>query len=151
MRLADDEDREAVMDLQRQAYARSCELLGLEPLPLLAPEEEIFEDYEVWLLEPEGKLLGTLILQPRQSDMLVWSIAVVPEAQGRWLGALMLQTAELRARQFGHRQMALYTDSGLARLIEWFKQHGYQVARTEQISDRELTHMAKSLEEPAAS
>lgn len=147
MRLADENDRDAVMELQRAAYARNRELLGLEPLPLLAPVAEIFEDYEVWLLEYDDQLLGVLILEPRADDMLIWSIATAPQAQGRGLGALMLKTAELRARQFGHKAMALYTSSALEDLIGWYKRQGYAVSRIEQISDRELTHMSKSLDQ----
>ncbi len=146
MRLADDDDKEAVAALQQAAYAKNRELLGQEPLPLLAPIDEIFEEYEVWLLEAEdGALVGVLILEPRREDMLLWSLAVKPDMHGRGLGKLLLQTAELRAGQFGHKIMRLYTGAPLHDLIEWYERRGFAVERTEELSDRDLVHMMKEL------
>jgi len=144
MRLAEDDDRHAVASLQEAAYARNRELLGQEPLPLLAPIDEIFDEYEVWLLEADdGRLVGVLILEPRQEDMLLWSLAVHPDVQRRGLGKLLLQTAELRAGQFGHTILRLYTGAQLQHLIDWYGRHGFVVERIEEISDREIVHMAK--------
>ena len=149
MRLADDEDKQAVEALQTAAFARNRELLGVEPLPLLMPIDEIFDNYEVWLLEgDDGDLIGALILEPRADDMLLWSVAVDPTAQRRGLGKLLLQTAELRAGQFGHSIMRLYTGAELQHLIDWYGRHGYDIERTETLSDREVVHMVKDLSVP---
>lgn len=145
MRLANDDDHDAIKELQEAAYAQNRELLGLEPLPLQTPVDEILEEYEVWLLEGDEGLLGVLVLEPRAKDMLVWSVAVAPEAQRKGIGKLMMDTAELRARQFGHGVMRLYTGSKLAHLIDWYKRLGYEVERSEKITDREITHMVKQL------
>jgi GNAT superfamily N-acetyltransferase len=90
-------DLPAVTALQRAAYAKNRPLLGVEPLPLLADYAQVFADYEVYLAERDGTLEGVLILEPRAADLLIWSVATAPAAQGRGVGNRMLAFAETRA------------------------------------------------------
>ena len=59
-------DIPALTALQRAAYARNRDILGVEPLPLRADYDAIFANYETWLAEESGALLGALILEPLQ-------------------------------------------------------------------------------------
>lgn len=138
-------DLDAVVALQQAAYARNRVLLGCEPLPLLADYGRIFEDYEVWLAE-DGGLVGALVLEPRQDDLLIWSIATDPGHQREGLGKSMLRAAERRARQLGFGIVRLYTGAALQHLIDWYGRHGYTVERIEQLSDRAITHMMHRLD-----
>ena len=144
-RRAGDGDRAAVEALQAAAYARNRRLLGVEPLPLQADYGEIFKSMEVWLAEERGKLQGVLILHARADDLLIWSIAIAPDAQGRGLGPIMLDAAEVRASQLHQKLVRLYTGTKLDTLIGWYHRHGYEIERTEQLSDRQITHMVKSV------
>jgi ribosomal protein S18 acetylase RimI-like enzyme len=144
-RRATDADLTRVQNLQAEAYARNRRLLGMEPLPLQADYSEIFHTMEVWLAEERGLLQGVLILQPRPGDLLIWSIATAPDAQGHGLGPIMLDAAEVRAGQLGRSVIRLYTGSKLDTLIGWYHRHGYEIERTEKLADRELTHMTKTL------
>src|ERR1051325_2513185 len=99
--------------LQRAAYAKTRPLLGVEPLPLLADYQQVFAEYEVWLAESAGALDGVLILEPRADDLLIWSVAVAPAAQGRGVGNAMLAFAETRARALGRSCIRLYTGAPL--------------------------------------
>jgi ribosomal protein S18 acetylase RimI-like enzyme len=138
-------DLDAVVRLQRAAYARNRQLLGREPLPLLADYGQVFNDYEVWLAEDDG-LTGVLILEPRAGDLLIWSIATDPARQQAGLGKAMLGAAEVRARALGLPIMRLYTGATLEHLVDWYGRHGYGVERIEQLSDRAITHMMKRLD-----
>jgi N-acetylglutamate synthase-like GNAT family acetyltransferase len=142
-------DRDAVVALQRAAYARNRVLLGREPLPLLADYEQIFRDYEVWLAEESG-LAGVLILEPRRDDLLICSIATDPSKQAKGLGKAMLAAAEARARGLGLSVIRLYTGATLQHLIDWYGRRGYAVERIEELSDRAITHMMKRLATPEA-
>lgn len=141
-------DRPEVEALQHAAYARNRRLLGVEPLPLQADYARIFETMEVWLAEERERLRGVLILEPRADDLLIWSLAAAPDAQKQGLGAIMLDAAELRARQLGHTLIRLYTGAPLATLIAWYQHHGYEVERHEDLSDRCITHMVKRFDKP---
>ena len=145
LRRATRDDLPTVVALQRAAYAKNRPLLGVEPLPLLADYEEIFRAYEVWLAEREGTLEGVLILEPRADDLLIWSVAVAPQAQGRGIGNVMLAFAESRARQIGRSRIRLYTGQPLTFNIAWYTRHGYAHESTEDMGDRVRVNLIKHL------
>lgn len=146
-RRATEADRPAVEALQTAAYARNRRLLGVEPLPLQADYAEIFATMEVWLAEERDQLRGALILHPRADDMLIWSIAASPDAPRQGIGQIMLDAAEVRARQLGRRTMRLYTGAVLEGLIRWYHRNGYEIERHEKLADRHITHMIKPLDQ----
>lgn len=145
LRRAGPGDVTPLVELQRSAYARNRALLGVEPLPLLADYEAIVRDKEVWLAERDGALLAALILEIRSDDLLIWSIASHPGAQGAGLGGALLVAAERRAAEAGRATVRLYTGSTLAHLVGWYGRHGYLLEREEHLSDRSITHMVKHL------
>ena len=138
-------DLAAVTALQRAAYAKNRAILGIEPLPLLADYTEIFSHSEVYLAERDGVLDGALILEPRADDLLIWSVATAPEAQGRGIGNLMLEFAEVRARELGLPCIRLYTGEKLTSNIAWYRRHGYAHENTEDLGDRVLVNLIKQL------
>lgn len=141
--------RPAVERLQFDAYARNRALLGVEPLPLTADYGEIFQSCEVWItpqVSPDKPIEAAVILDiDRPDDVLIWSVATSPSAQGKGLGAALLQAAEQRARQLRRPNMRLYTGQTLTHLIDWYARSGYDVERTEVLSDRTIVHMLKPL------
>lgn len=139
-------DVQAIEALQQVAYARNRRLLGVEPLPLQADYADILARMEVWLAEERGRLIGVLILEPRVDDMLIWSIAAAPDAQKQGLGQIMLDAAEVHARQLGLKTMRLNTGAVLEGLIRWYYRHGYDIERHEELPDRHITHMIKHLD-----
>ena len=138
-------DLAAVTSLQQEAYARNRVLLGGAPLPLAADCAEYFSAYEIWLAERAHGLDGVLILEPRADDLLVWSVATAPAAQGSGVGNRLLAFAESHARGLGLRCIRLYTGQPLTGNIAWYTRHGYVYERTEQMPDRRIVHLAKNL------
>ena len=145
LRRAKSSDLGAVVALQRAAYARNREILGVEPMPLQADYAEIMRSYEIWLAESSDALDGVLILEPRPVDLLIWSVATRPAAQSRGVGNRLLAAAEERARQLGFDTIRLYTGEKLTTNIAWYSRHGYTIERTEQMPDRRAVHMRKVL------
>jgi GNAT superfamily N-acetyltransferase len=141
-------DLEGLLALQQGAYAKNRPLLGVEPIPLLADYARILRTMEIWVFERDGRLLGALILKPRPDDLLIWSVAVHPSAQGRGIGRALLAAADERARQIGRTVVRLYTGTPLAHLVTWYGRHGYTIERIEALSDRSITHMIKHLGPP---
>jgi ribosomal protein S18 acetylase RimI-like enzyme len=138
-------DLSAVVALQRAAYAKNRPLLGVEPLPLLADYQQIFAGYEVYLAERDGALEGVLILELRDDDLLIWSIAVAPPAQGRGVGNRMLAFAEARAHELKRTCIRLYTGQPLTQNIAWYTRHGYAHESTEDMGDRVRVNLIKHL------
>jgi GNAT superfamily N-acetyltransferase len=145
LRRATAADIAAVVALQQAAYAKNRPLLGVEPLPLLADYAQILADYEVYLAERDGALDGVLILEPRTDDLLIWSIASAPHAQGRGTGKTMLAFADDRAHALGVPCIRLYTGAPLSFNIAWYTRNGYAHERTEDMGDRTIVHLIKQL------
>jgi ribosomal protein S18 acetylase RimI-like enzyme len=145
LRRATTDDLAAVTALQQTAYAKNRPILGVEPLPLIADYAEVFAKYEVWLAESDGALGGVLILEPRPDDMLIWSVATAPAAQGRGMGNRMLAFAEAHARAKGLTCMRLYTGEPLTGNIAWYERCGYVHERIEELPDRRIVHLVKHL------
>ena len=146
LRRAGQADVAAVNALQHAAYARNRTILGLEPLPLTVDYATIVADYEVWLLEQGDALEGVLILETRADDLLIWSVAVAPEVQGRGIGNRLLTVAEARARELGRRKVRLYTGEKLTGNIAWYERHGFAREKIEVLGERRLVHMMKALD-----
>jgi len=139
-------DIAAVNAFQHAAYARNRTILGLEPLPLTVDYATIVADYEVWLLEQGEAIEAMLILETRADDLLIWSVAVAPEVQGRGIGNRLLGVAEARARELGRHKVRLYTGDKLAGNIAWYERRGFARERIEDLGARRLVHMMKELD-----
>jgi GNAT superfamily N-acetyltransferase len=146
LRRATAEDLDAIVTLQRAAFAKNRPVLGVEPLPLLADYAQILLECEVWLLEGPQGLDGVLVLEPRADDILLWSIATASRAQSAGLGNRLLAAAEARARELGRSRVRLYTGDRLADNIAWYKRHGYVHERVEALDDRQVVHLVKNLD-----
>ena len=123
LRRAKSADLDAVVALQRAAYAPNQKILGVVPLPLQADYTEIFRSMEVWLAESSAGLDGVLILEPRAADLLIWSISTEPVRPHTGLGQKMLAFAEARARELGRDTMRLYTGTLLTHLVQIGRAH----------------------------
>ncbi|MEM7751498.1 MAG: GNAT family N-acetyltransferase [Pseudomonadota bacterium] len=146
LRRATDNDRARVVEIQFAAYAKNRELLGLEPLPLLVDYAEIFATHEVWVFDADdGAVIASLILEVRDDDVLIFSVATDPHRQATGIGQKMLAASDIRARQLGRTTVRLYTGSTLQHLVDWYGRHGFATERIEQLDDRAITHMAKHL------
>ncbi|MEO0671834.1 MAG: GNAT family N-acetyltransferase [Pseudomonadota bacterium] len=162
-------DYDAIVLIQRAAYAANRERLGVEPLPLLLDYRDVLETLEVWIagvpaepgvraeqrlsrarphgVEFEGECdpAGVLIIDARADTFTIESIAIHPAHQGCRLGASLLAAGELRARALGFKHVLLYTGRPLTHLIDWYQRAGYAIDRIEPLADREIVHLRKSL------
>jgi ribosomal protein S18 acetylase RimI-like enzyme len=145
LRRAESSDLPKLIALQRAAYAGNRTIIGREPLPLMADYELLSRDHEIWLLDEATRLLAALILQPRPDDLLIWSVAVSPEARGRGLANRLLDAAEDRARELDRTVLRLYTAEKLVSNVAWYARHGYSVEKIEALSDRRLVHMIRTI------
>jgi N-acetylglutamate synthase-like GNAT family acetyltransferase len=147
LRRASADDLDAVIAVQRAAFAKNRAPLGVEPLPLLADYAQVLLECEVWLLESPQGVDGVLVLEPRADDILLWSVATAPRLQGSGIGNRLLAATEARARQLGLSKVRLYTGERLADNIAWYKRHGFVHERVEVLHDRQVVHLVKNLDQ----
>ncbi len=123
------EDAEVLQALLHRAYAANA-ATGFNFTAAttdLALVHETIATAETWLLEAEGRLLGTVTLR-RQASSINW-LAVDPPAQGQGLGARLLAFAEARARQCGRRTIQLDTPVTHPWLPAFYQRHGFRRQR----------------------
>lgn len=146
LRRADMADLDTVLDLQRTAYARNREILGVEPIPLQWDYAQVLADREVWLMEAGGDLRGVLIDTPKRNHLYIDSIGVPPLHAGKGHGNALLAAAESRARTLGLAELRLITGDVLTANVAWYARKGFEIVDVEARPDRRIVHMARRLD-----
>ena len=130
IRAATAADLPAIVALTASAYA-------VYDLVLDAPAVPVTEDYaprvavgEVWLLEematPMGLPAGLIVLETHPDHLMIFSVAVAPDRQGRGVGLRLLEFADGRARAAGLTELRLYTNARMTRNIALYTRYGYR-------------------------
>lgn len=145
LRRASSDDIPAIVALTEAAYLPNESIIGVPSLPRIADYHQVLAEHEIWLAESDGALDGVLVLEDGPAKFTLWSIAVSPAATGKKIGSTLMSFTEERAKALGHDAIHLYTHEKLADRIGWYERLGYQVTHYEDLPDRRLVHMRKSL------
>jgi len=144
LRPAGPADIPAVAALTRAAYAKWVPLIGREPLPMLADFEAAVRDHRVELLFVGDALAGLVDLIPEEATLLVESLAVAPEHQGRGHGRRLMTRAEAIAAELGLARLRLYTNVAFAANVALYRTLGYAIDREEPFRGGLMVHMSKA-------
>ncbi len=139
-------DAPALAALMERSWAENQAILGVKPIPLMTPASDIIASYETWLADEAEGLAGTLVLEPRVDDLLIWNVSVDAPQQCTGLGRALLAAAESRAVDLGYSTVRLYTGEKLTRNVDWYARSGYAIERTERMPDRTAVHMVKTVD-----
>lgn len=144
-RRAGPEDAGCVRDLTRKAYAKWCDVIGREPLPMTADYDHAVRHHVIDLAYVGGRLIGLVEMIPRADDLLIENICVDPAEQGGGLGRKLVAHAEAETRRFGHAAIRLYTNKLFAANLTFYGGLGYEVEREEPFKGGIMVHFRKSL------
>jgi len=100
-------------------------VLGTIPKPAIENYGPRIERDEVWILEIEGEPTGIAVPEERTDHLLIYSIAVRPEAQRKGYGKALLDFADKHAVELGLREVRLYTNEQMERNLRLYRQHGF--------------------------
>ncbi|MFC0410621.1 GNAT family N-acetyltransferase [Roseomonas elaeocarpi] len=124
-RLATPDDLPAIGAIIRDAYTPFIRRIGREPGPMSDDYALLVSRGRVHVLEQGGAVQGLVVLIPEAEAMLLDNLAVAPAAQGSGLGRRLLDFAEQRAREAGHRAIRLYTNEAMTENIALYARRGY--------------------------
>jgi ribosomal protein S18 acetylase RimI-like enzyme len=131
IRRAGPEDVKTVQRISADSYIRAyMAVLGTIPKPATEDYEPRIEKGEVWILEIEGEPTGIAVLEENTDHLLIYSIAVKPDAQGRGYGRALLDFADQRAIEIGLDEVRLYTNEQMKRNLMLYGRHGFVEVRT---------------------
>jgi GNAT superfamily N-acetyltransferase len=144
IRPAEPADRTAVETIVQAAYEPWAEVIGIQPLPMVADYGELITSGRVHVLE-NGHIDALIVLEECDGVLLVENVAVRPDRQGRGLGRRLMAFAEFRARSLGLPALRLYTNEKMISNIALYESLGYRETGRETIDGRHAVHMRKEL------
>jgi ribosomal protein S18 acetylase RimI-like enzyme len=80
----------------------------------------------VWVLVSGGAVVGALVTEARADHLLLETVAVAPDAQGRGHGRWLLERAERDAVELGLAEIRLYTNEAMTENLSFYPRHGYR-------------------------
>jgi len=153
-RRADPGDKEAIQRISADAYVPAyMAILGTIPKPATEDYGPRIEKGQVWILEVEGEPTGVAVLEECADHLLVYSIAVKPDAQRKGYGAALLDFADQRAIGLGLHEVRLYTNERMEQNLRLYGRHGFvEVAKRAHPSrpGQWLIDMVRQLEPPTS-
>ena len=126
VRRAGFEDADIVQRISADAYIPAyLAVLGTMPKPATEDYRPRIQNDEVWILEAEGEPVGILVLEVNSNYLMIYSIAVKPDAQRKGYGKALLDFADERAIKHGLREVRLYTNKQMERNLTLYRRHGF--------------------------
>lgn len=125
IRVAEGADVPALEELAVAAYQRYVPRIGRPPAPMTADYLAAVAAVDTWVAEIDGEIVGFLVLDERDTHLLLENVAVAPAAQGRGVGRELLRLAESRAREGGFSEIRLYTNEAMTENLSYYQKHGY--------------------------
>jgi GNAT superfamily N-acetyltransferase len=145
LRLATDDDVDAVRAVVHAAYGGYGPLLGRTPMPMLTDFAVAIREHEVWVAEVDDRIVGVLELIPREDHLWIDNVAIDPEHQGRGLGRRLLKYADDEARRRGYESLGLLTNERYVRNIAMYERYGYRETHRTPHLGTDLVHFRKEL------
>jgi ribosomal protein S18 acetylase RimI-like enzyme len=108
------------------AYTKYIERIGRPPAPMTADYAAALEHSRVWVLVSDGAVVGALVTEDHAGYLLLETVAVAPDAQGRGYGALLIDRAEGDAAELGLPEVRLYTNEAMTENLTFYPRHGYR-------------------------
>ena len=148
IRLARDDEAEAVRRLVLDAYGHYVARIGKPPGPMLDDYAQRIAQRQVSVIEEDGRLLGILVLEEESDAILLDNIAILPAAQGRGLGRALIAHAEAETRRRGHGLLRLYTHVLMTENIRLYGRLGFRETGRGEEKGFERVYMAKAVAGP---
>ncbi|MBZ9906090.1 GNAT family N-acetyltransferase [Mesorhizobium sp. BR115XR7A] len=145
-RPAEPADAAAIRDIVRAAYAKWVPVIGREPLPMRADYEKAVAEHPFDLAVEDSRIVGMIETTLADDHLWIENVCVAPEAQGRGIGRLLLERAEIKAREAGRNGLRLLTNGAFEANVSLYKRHGYTVDREEPFMNGVTVYMSKRLE-----
>jgi uncharacterized protein len=153
-RQANPVDKETIQRISANAYIPAyMAVLGMIPKPATEDYGPRIDRGEVWILEIKGEPTGIAVLEEKADHLLVYSIAVKPDAQQKGYGTALLDFADQRAIGLGLRELRLYTNERMERNLRLYCRHGFvEVGKRPHPSrpGQVLIDMVRQLEPPTS-
>jgi ribosomal protein S18 acetylase RimI-like enzyme len=145
LRRATTADVPRLTELVYAAYSHYIERIGGPPGPMTVDYADIVRTHHVTVAEQKGDLVGLVVLELTDHELVINNVAVDPAYQGRGLGRTLLQHAEDRAQAAGLDSIQLYTHVLMTENVALYSRSGYLAYDPGPAGNRRLVYMRKQL------
>lgn len=145
LRPANPADATAIRDIVRAAYAKWVPAIGREPLPMRADYEKALREHQFDLAVEGDRIVGMIETMLAGDHLWIENVCVIPQAQGRGIGRLLLEQAERKAVEAGRGEIRLLTNGAFEANVSLYKRHGYAIDREEPFMNGATVYMSKRL------
>ncbi len=125
IRLAAQADVPAIEELIRAAYTGYIERIGAPPGPMLDDYAARVSQLVLWVGERDGRIVGLVVLVPKEDCLYLDNIAIDPDRQGQGFGHALMRFAEDRARRANLPEMRLFTHQTMDENIALYARTGW--------------------------
>ena len=125
LRGAVDNDAAAITACVHHAFDHYVERIGRKPGPMLMKYDKEIREHQVFVVEESGQIVGSLVLCIKEEGFLLDVIAVEPLWQGRGVGRMLLEFAEVEAQRQGYQSIYLYTHEKMTENQLLYSKIGY--------------------------
>ena len=132
IRRAQPEDAAAVAALTAAAYAKYVPRIGRPPMPMTFDYARVIAEHPVWVIDGADGLAAALYLKQGDDYLMIESIAVHPDMQGRGIGRRLMAHAVKEARRLGLSEIRLYTNEKMTENIAFYERLGFREAERRQ-------------------
>jgi GNAT superfamily N-acetyltransferase len=130
IRLATPSDAPFLAAVLYQAFAEYALLYTPQAFAATTPPSEQIarrmSEGPIWVAVRDGTIIGTVAAPPRGKELYVRSMAVLPDARGHRIGALLLTALENFAGTHGYERLCLSTTPFLPRAIRLYERWGFR-------------------------
>jgi ribosomal protein S18 acetylase RimI-like enzyme len=127
------------------AYGHYVGRIGGRPRPMTDDYAEVVRDRRVTVAERDGQIVGLLVLDQDDREVVIENVAVHPAHQGRGVGRLLLEHAEHIAQDAGLGSIRLYTHERMVENLALYERIGYVEYERRAHGAALIVHLRKTL------
>jgi GNAT superfamily N-acetyltransferase len=126
VRAARHADVPAIEAVVAEAFAPFVARTGIRPAPLGTDRPTVISALGASVAVRDDRIVGVLVLRPHPDHVLVETLAVAPEEQGRGIGSTLLDRAEPVAIESGSNTVRLYTNAAMTEALAYSPRRGFR-------------------------
>lgn len=119
-------DLSTIQACAEAAYTPYVPRIGQKPAPMTADYAQAVAAEKVSIVELDGQIAGFIELYPTEKYLMLETVGVFPEYQGRGIGRALLEFSEKRAANLGLREIRLYTNEKMSENLTLYRYFGYE-------------------------
>jgi GNAT superfamily N-acetyltransferase len=125
VRLALEEDTNAVKACVVAAFEHYIERIGKPPAPMLLDFSAEVQAKHVWVAQEGQRIVGAIVQYETERGFYIDTVAALPASQGMGVGKALLTFAEEEARRRGCNSIYLCTNSKMTENQVFYPRIGY--------------------------